>query len=126
MTKNQEKPKGEIIIYKGETGPEIQVKLENETVWLTQKQLADLFQIERSVITKHLNNIFKTTELSQNSVCAFFAHTAADGRTYKTQYYNLDAIISVGYRVSSKRATQFRICQTRAKRCDGKIGGELD
>ncbi|OGE77915.1 MAG: hypothetical protein A2751_02625 [Candidatus Doudnabacteria bacterium RIFCSPHIGHO2_01_FULL_46_14] len=114
--KNQEKPKGEIIIYKAATGPEIQVKLENDTVWLSQKQIAGLFGTERSVITKHLRNIFKTAELSQNSVCAFFAHTAADGKTYKTQYYNLDAVISVGYRVNSKLATEFRIWATQRLR----------
>ncbi len=111
-----EKSKGEIIIYKAAEGPEIQVKLENETVWLTQKQVAELFGTDRTVITKHLRNIFKTAELSQNSVSAIFAHTAADGKTYKTQYYNLDAIISVGYRVNSARATQFRIWATQKLR----------
>jgi prophage maintenance system killer protein len=103
------KAKGEIILYKtpeGET--EIDVKLEEESVWLTQKQLSQLFQTERSVITKHINNILKTKEL-ERSVCAKFAHTASDGKTYKSNFYNLDMIISVGYRVNSKRGTQFRI-----------------
>ncbi|MBX4205176.1 MAG: virulence RhuM family protein [Candidatus Doudnabacteria bacterium] len=108
----QEK-KGEIVIYKADSGPELQIKLEDDTVWLTQAQIAELFGSDRSVITKHIRNIFKSSELSQNSVCAIFAHTAADGKTYRTQYYNLDAIISVGYRVNSKRATQFRIWATK-------------
>lgn len=89
-----------------------EVKLKDETVWLTQAQLAELFLTERSVITKHIRNILKSNELRKNSVCAFFAHTAADGKTYKTQFYNLDMIISVGYRVNSKRGTQFRIWAT--------------
>lgn len=110
--KNQEK-KGEIIIYKEQDSPEIQVNLVNENVWLTQAQIAELFGSERSVITKHLGNIFKSAELSQDSVCAIFAHTAADGKIYKTRYYNLDAVISVGYRVNSRRATQFRIWATK-------------
>jgi len=104
------KSKGEILLYKtpeGET--EIDVKLEEETVWLNQKQLSQLFQTERSVITKHINNILKTKELQRNSVCAKFAHTASDGKTYISNFYNLDMIISVGYKVNSKRGTQFRI-----------------
>ena len=104
--------KGEIIIYKADSGPEIEIQLDQDTVWLTQANISNLFQTERSVITKHLNNIFKSVELSQNSVCAIFAHTAADGKTYQVEHYNLDAIISVGYRVNSKRATQFRIWAT--------------
>lgn len=89
------------------------VKLEKQTVWLTQAQIGLLFDIERSVITKHLRNIFASDELEESSVCAIFAHTAADGKIYKTQFYNLDVIISVGYRVNSKRATQFRIWATK-------------
>jgi len=84
------------------------VMLEQETVWLTQKQITELFDRERTVITKHIGNIFKEKELEEKSVCAKFAHTAGDGKTYETQYYNLDVIISVGYRVKSKRGTQFR------------------
>ena len=83
-----------------------------ETLWLTQKQLSELFQTERSVITKHLGNIFRSGELDKLSVCAKFAHTADDGKTYQSTFYNLDAIISVGYRVNSKRGTQFRIWAT--------------
>ncbi|MCK4609397.1 MAG: virulence RhuM family protein [Gammaproteobacteria bacterium] len=90
----------------------LDVKLENDTIWLTQKQLAILFVTERSVIAKHLNNVFKTNELCKKTVCAKSAHTAEDGKTYQTQFYNLDAIISVGYRVNSKRGTEFRIWAT--------------
>lgn len=86
----------------------IEVRFDEETVWLTQKQISDLFERERTVITKHIRNIFKEAELSKDSVCAFFAHTADDGKTYDTQFYNLDMILSVGYRVNSKRGTQFR------------------
>lgn len=83
-----------------------------ETVWMTQKEMSNVFDVDRSVISKHLKNIFSEEELDANSVCAIFAHTAEDGKTYKTKYYNLDAIISVGYRVNSKNATQFRIWAT--------------
>ena len=104
------KSKGEILLYKTPEGDtDIDVKLDQETVWLTQKQLSQLFQTERSVITKHINNILKTKELQRNSVCAKFAHTATDGKIYTSNFYNLDMIISVGYRVNSKRGTQFRI-----------------
>jgi death-on-curing family protein len=100
---------GEILIYKAKDGSQqLEVRLEEDTVWLTQKQITDLFGRERTVITKHINNIFREGELKQKSVCANFAHTAADGKIYETQYYNLDVIISVGYRVKSKRGTQFR------------------
>ena len=88
--------------------PAINIRLENETLWLTQRQIAELFDKDRSVITKHIKNIFEEGELVENSVCAKIAHTANDGKTYETLYYNLDMIISVGYRVNSKRATQFR------------------
>ncbi len=91
----------------------IDVVVKDETVWLTQKVMAVLFGAERSVITKHLGNIFQDGELDENSVCAIFAHTAADGKNYNTQFYNLDAIISVGYRVNSAKATAFRIWATK-------------
>lgn len=92
------------------TGKEdgIQVLYKDETVWATQKAMATLFDVDRSVITKHLKNIFDSGELIADRVCAKFAHTAEDGKTYSTMFYNLDAIISVGYRVNSIRATQFR------------------
>ena len=86
----------------------IQVLYKDETIWATQKTMAELFGVDRTVITKHLKNIFDSLELEQELVCAKFAHTAEDGKTYNTAFYNLDAIISVGYRVNSIRATQFR------------------
>jgi len=92
----------QIVIYKAPAGPiSLEVKLQGETVWLTQKQMSALFKTERTVITKHLRNIFKTKELDEKSVSAKFAHTAEDGKTYSTQFYNLDAILSMGYRVKS-------------------------
>ena len=104
----------EFLLY---TTPDGAVKVEifvhDENVWLTQKRMAELFDVDRSVITKHLQNIFDSGELEQNSVCAKIAHTAEDGKTYTSTFYNLDAIISVGYRVNSSRATQFRIWATK-------------
>ena len=91
----------------------LDVHLESESVWLTQKQISLLFGTQRPAITKHLNNIFKPGELNKNSVSSILELTAADGKIYKTQFYNLDAIISIGYRVNSKRATQFRIWATK-------------
>ena len=90
--------------------------MHNENVWLTQEKIAQLFGIERSVITKHLKNIFQSQELNENSVCSILEHTASDGKTYKTKFYNLDAIISVGYRVNSTQATHFRIWATERLR----------
>ncbi|MBW2608898.1 MAG: virulence protein RhuM/Fic/DOC family protein [Deltaproteobacteria bacterium] len=110
----EEKLKGEIVIFKPKNGKGgLEVRLEQETVWLSQQQMADLFQTERSVITKHINNILKSQELQKKSVCAKFAHTAKDGKTYQVNFYNLDMIISAGYRVNSKRGTQFRIWATQ-------------
>ena len=86
----------------------IQVRYENETLWMTQKAIAELFDVGRPAITKHLINIFNEKELDKRSVCSKMEHTAEDGKKYQTEYYNLDAIISVGYRVNSIRATQFR------------------
>ena len=107
--KSKELSKGRVILYKNK----VEVRLNQETVWLTQKHLSELFDTERSVITKHIRNILKTKELENKSVCAKFAHTAKDGKTYRTQFYNLDMIISVGYRVNSKCGTQFRIWATK-------------
>lgn len=90
----------------------ISVIYNNETFWLNQSTIAELFDVDRSVITKHLKNIFETNELNENSVCAKFAHTANDGKNYNTKFYSLDAIIAVGYRVNSKEATKFRIWAT--------------
>ena len=98
----------ETIFYQPTTSLKLKVILNNETVRLQQQSIADLFGVERSVITKHLRNIFKTQELQEHSVCAKIAHTAKDGKIYKTNFYNLDAILSVGYRVNSHNATTFR------------------
>lgn len=87
---------------------DVTVSLDSETVWLSQKQMAELFNKDRRTITRHIQNIFKSEELDKNSVCSYFEHTASDGKTYKTQYYNLDMIISVGYRVNSKQGILFR------------------
>ena len=103
----------EILLYTTPNGNvKVEIYLQNETIWLTQQKIADLFGVHRTVVTKHLKNIFQTNELNQNSVSAKIAHTAADGKTYPTQFYNLDAIISVGYRVNSTQATHFRIWAT--------------
>ena len=106
----------QIVIYQTEDGKtQIDVRLENETVWLTQAQMAELYQKDRTVITRHINNVFKEGELEKEAVCAKFAHTTQHGaiegkqQTKETVLYNLDVIISVGYRVHSKRGTAFRI-----------------
>jgi prophage maintenance system killer protein len=108
--------KNKIVIYQTEDGQtQIDVRLENDTVWLSQAQMAELFQKDRTVITRHINNVFKEGELVKEQVCAKFAHTtqhgAIEGKTQVQEYvlYNLDVIISVGYRVKSKRGTAFRI-----------------
>jgi len=104
--------KNEIILYQSDELPEhIEVRLDkvNETFWLSLNQISGLFERDKSVISRHLKNIFKDNELDRNSVVAFFATTAADGKTYNVEHFNLDAILSVGYRVNSKRGTQFRV-----------------
>lgn len=98
-----------IVIYQSTDGSmATEVRLEGESVWLSQEQVSQLFGRERSVITKHLRNVFAEGELEANSVCAKFAHTAPDGKTYQVEHYNLDVIISVGYRVKSREGTRFR------------------
>ena len=99
---------GEIILYQPDESVRMEVRIEDETVWLTQAQIAELFETKRQAITKHLKNIFQSGELNENSVCSILELTASDGKSYKTKTYNLDAIISVGYRVNSKNATLFR------------------
>jgi hypothetical protein len=104
----------EFLLYKSPNGKvKVEIFLHNETVWLTQEKIAQLFGVQRPAITKHLRNIFESGELEKNSVSSILEHTAADGKKYKTKFYNLDAIISVGYRVNSKQATHFRIWATR-------------
>ena len=111
-TKQQNQPKGEIVIYKSSEGPQVSVTLAEETVWLSQAQMAELFGKDVRTVNEHVKNIFKEAELSQNSVIRNFRITARDGKTYNTAHYNLDVIISIGYRVKSKRGTQFRIWAT--------------
>ena len=107
----------EFLLYTSPGGEiKIDVFLHKENIWLTQKRMAGLFDVDRSVITKHLQNIFESKELDETSVSAKMAHTASDGKIYQTQYYNLDAIISVGYRVNSSKATQFRVWATQKLR----------
>ncbi|NLN38720.1 MAG: hypothetical protein GX155_03905 [Smithella sp.] len=110
---NQEFKKGEVVIYKAADGPMIDVRLDQDTVWLTQKQMSGLFETERSVITKHLKNIFKSGELEEQSNVQKM-HIANSDKP--VAFYNLDIIISLGYRVNSKRGTQFRIWATRVLR----------
>tara|TARA_R110002126_G_scaffold17798_1_gene68831 strand:+ start:18326 stop:19312 length:987 start_codon:yes stop_codon:yes gene_type:complete len=99
-----------ILIYETKDGQiRTEVTLNNDSVWMSQIQLSELFGTKRPAITKHLTQIFKDQELSENSVCSILERTAADGKCYKTKFYNLDAIIAVGYRVNSKKATQFRV-----------------
>ncbi len=106
--------KGEIIIYETpQKEVKLDVRLEEETVWLTQKQMAILFEKGIPTINEHIKNIFKEGELKENSVIRKFRITAADGKIYETQFYNLDVIISVGYRIKSHRGTQFRIWATK-------------
>ncbi|MCK9229488.1 MAG: virulence RhuM family protein [Syntrophales bacterium] len=118
MTNLSVKPNSsEIVLYQTEDGrTRIQVRLEDETVWLTQKLMAELFQKDVRTINEHIRNIFAEGELSPESVIRNFRITAADGKTYDTQHYNLDVIISVGYRVKSHRGTQFRIWATQRLR----------
>lgn len=123
MTKNELKTittAGELtdfLLYSAPDGKtKIEVFLHDETVWLPQKKIAELFGVDRSVITKHIKNIFEAAELKKDSVCAKIAHTAADGKKYATTFYNLDMIISVGYRVNSAKATRFRIWATERLR----------
>ncbi len=115
----------EFLVFTSQSGENtIEVRVQDETVWLTQKAISELFCVDRTVITKHLKNIFESNELQESSVCANFAHTAADEKTYQTKFYNLDAIISIGYRVNSQRATQFRQWATSVLR-DYSIRGYI-
>lgn len=109
MSKIKKQPDNQITVYQTADGKvNIEVLYSNENVWLPQKRIGELFDVDRSVVTKHLRNIFAANELQEDSVRAKFAHTAEDGKNYQTNYYSLEAIIAVGYRVNSERGTQFR------------------
>ena len=106
--------RGEILIYQDASGKvKVDVRFEDETAWLTQKMMAELFQKSKATISEHISNLFKERELDEKSVVRNFRTTAADGKEYQTNYYNLDVIISVGYRVKSRQGTQFRIWATQ-------------
>lgn len=103
-------PLSDIIMYnKSDGSVNVEILVQDETLWLTQERMAELFGVQRPAITKHLKNIFESGELQEDSVCSILERTASDGKNYKTKYYNLDAILSVGYRVNSRQATMFRI-----------------
>ena len=109
MKKKKKIPDNQIVVYQTpEGGINIEVLYANENIWLPQKRMAELFDVDRTVVTKHLGNIFLENELQEDAVCAKFAHTAEDGKEYRTKFYSLEAIIAVGYRVNSQRGTQFR------------------
>jgi len=109
MAKNKTLPDNQISVYQTPDGKvNIEVLYANENMWLPQKRIAELFDVDRTVVTKHLRNIFASNELQEDSVCANFAHAAEDGKEYQTKFYSLEAIIAVGYRVNSERGTQFR------------------
>ncbi len=117
MSTPAEAPGGEVLLYEAPDGQvRVDVRLEQETVWLSLDQMAELLGRDKSVISRHLRNVFSTGELKREAVVAKNATTAADGKTYQVEYFNLDAILSVGYRVNSKRGTQFRIWATRTLR----------
>ena len=117
----------QFILYNlPEENGKVQVIIRDETLWCTQKAMAQLFGVDRTVVSKHLKNIFESSELQQDSVCAKFAHTAEDGKIYNTQFYNLDAVISVGYRVNSLQATRFRQWATKILNEYIKKGFALD
>ncbi len=104
-----DKAENQIVVYQPNETVRLDVRLENETVWLTQEQIANLFGTKRPAITKHLANIYKSGELERESTCSVLEHMGNDGRqSYRTMFYNLDAILSVGYRVNSRNATLFR------------------
>lgn len=106
----------QIVVYKPSEKVKMEVKTDGETVWLTQEQMCQLFGRERSVITKHVRNVFLDGELVPETVCAKFAHTAPDGKVYQVVFYNLDVVISVGYRVKSIEGVRFRQWATRVLR----------
>jgi len=117
MAAQKRKNENQVVIYQAASGAlELRKDIEKQTIWATQAQIANLFDIERSVATKHVRNIFKDKELDEDSVCANFAHTAPDKKTYQVQYYNLDIVLAVGYRANSREAIQFRQWATKTLR----------
>ncbi|MGA9780266.1 MAG: RhuM family protein [Verrucomicrobiia bacterium] len=117
MSANENKPGGEVILYQTEDlQTRLEVRLEGETVWLTQAQMAELFQTTIPNVSMHIRNVFAEGELQADSVVKEFLTTATDGKNYSTKFHNLDVIISVGYRVKSHRGTQFRIWATKRLR----------
>ena len=117
----------DFLVFTRDAGDDgIEVRVQNNDVWLTQKAIAQLFDVDRSVVSKHLSNIFKDGELDENSVCAKFAQTADDRKEYKYKFYSLAAIIAVGYRTNSERATQFRVWATKVLEAFTKQGYVLD
>ena len=114
MRDNTPATRGEVVVYEAPDGTiRVDVRVEGETVWLSLTQVAELFGRDKSVVSRHLRNVFSSGELEREAVVAKNATTAADGKTYQVEFFNLDAILSVGYRVNSKRGTQFRIWATR-------------
>jgi len=113
----QTESRGELEIYRAEDGQTaLEVKLEEQTVWLTQEQMTRLFGKDKRTVSEHIRNVFREKELREKSVVRNFRTTARDGKTYQVKHYNLDVIISVGYRVKSRRGTQFRIWATKILR----------
>ena len=114
MAKKKLSQKNPVVIYQAKSGAiELRGDFGKETIWATQAQIAKVFGVQRPAVTKHLQNIFKTNELDEKAVCSILEHTAEDGKKYKTAFYNLDAVISVGYRINSQQATEFRIWATK-------------
>jgi hypothetical protein len=115
-------PNTNFLLYKTSNGDvKVDVLLQDKTILMPQKKIAELFDVQRPAITKHLKNIFDSGELDEKVVCSILEHTAEDKKNYKTKYYNLDAIIAVGYRVNSSRATQFRIWATKVLQDAGTV-----
>ncbi|MCX6781494.1 MAG: virulence RhuM family protein [Candidatus Magasanikbacteria bacterium] len=114
MKIDNKKMRSELVIYQAKNGAiEFRGDFKKDTIWATQIQIADAFGVERSVVTKHIRNILKDKELNVKAVCAKFAHTGGDGKVYDVQFYNLDIILAVGYRTSSRTAIEFRKWATK-------------
>src|SRR5699024_2924130 len=117
MPKSSPEARGELIIYPGKDGRQrVEARMADNTLWLTQKQMAELFGVQLPAVSKHLKNIFESSELNESAVVSILESTAADGKTYATRFYHLDAVIAVGYRVNSVLATHFRIWATQVLR----------